>query len=120
MANDLNITAMYFPLNPNLIGLFPKRHPLEISEEFEKALLSVYDVTDNGLGQRIYELAGRLSVATILSQADAISFIRDLIEIRVKNGMPADDAIREVFTYVTDTYLCNNRPETDMNGGENG
>lgn len=120
MANDLNITAMYLSLNPNLLGLFPKRHPMEIAEEFESSIRSVAGVTDNGLGQRIYELAGRLSIATILSRADAISFIRDLIEIRVKNGMPADDAIREVFTFVTNTYLCNNRPETDMNGGENG
>lgn len=42
---------------------------------------------------------------TTLNRAEAVCYIRDLIEDKIKKGMSADDAVRRAFAYVTETYL---------------
>lgn len=123
MVNPLNIILPFLFAKPKPTALQPERHPMETAEEFAKVLRTVADVTDNDLGQRIYELAGRLSVATTLNRAEAVCYIRDLIENKIKKGMSADDAVREAFAYVTETYLTrplgvfDKRPDVDVKGG---
>lgn len=123
MVNPLNIILPFLFAKPKQTEQMPEKHPREMAEEFAGVLRTVADATDNDLGQRIYELAGRLSVATTLNRAEAVGYIRDLIENKIKKGMTADDAVREVFAYATATYLTrplgvfDKRPDVDMKGG---
>lgn len=123
MVNPLNIILPFLIAKPKLAATPPEKHPFQAAEEFASVLRTVADATDNDLGQRIYELAGRLSVATALNRAEAVCYIRDLIENKIKKGMSADDAVRETFAYVTETYLTrplgafDKRPDVDMKGG---
>ena len=124
MVNPLNIILPFLFAKPKPAATPPEKHPFQAAEEFASVLRTVADATDNDLGQRIYELAGRLSVATTLNRAEAVRYIRDLIENKIKKGMPADDVVRETFAYVTETYLTrplgvfDKRPDVDMKGGE--
>lgn len=123
MVNPLNIILPFLFAKQKPAEWPTKRHPMETAEEFASVLRTVANSTDNDLGQRIYELAGRLSVATTLNRAEAVCYIRDLIENKIKKGTPANDAVREVFAYVTETYLTrplgvfDKRPDVDMKGG---
>ena len=123
MVNPLNIILPFLFAKPKTAATPPEKHPFQAAEEFASVLRTVVDATDNDLGQRIYELAGRLSVATTLNRAEAVRYIRDLIENKIKKGMPADDVVRETFAYVTETYLTrplgvfDKRPDVDMKGG---
>lgn len=123
MVNPLNIILPFLFAKPKPAATPPEKHPFQAAEESASVLRTVADATDNDLGQRIYELAGRLSVATTLNRAEAVCYIRDLIENKIKKGMPADDAVRNTFAYVTETYLTrplgvfDKRPDVDMKGG---
>jgi len=123
MVNPLNIILPFLFAKRKPAEQPPERHPMETAEEFASVLRTVANATDNDLGQRIYELAGRLSVATTLNRAEAVCYIRDLIENKIKKGMPADDAVRNTFAYVTETYLTrplgvfDKRPDVDVKGG---
>lgn len=123
MVNPLNIILPFLFAKPKTAATPPEKHPFQAAEEFASVLRTVADATDNDLGQRIYELAGRLSVATTLNRAEAVCYIRDLIENKIKKGMSANDAVREAFAYVTETYLTrplgvfDKRPDVDMKGG---
>ena len=123
MVNPLNIILPFLFAKPKPAAAPPEKHPFQVAEEFASVLRTVADVTDNDLGQRIYELASRLSIATTLNRAEAVCYIRDLIENKIKKGMSADDAVREAFAYVTETYLTrplgvfDKRPDVDMKGG---
>lgn len=105
MVNPLNIILPFLFAKPKPAATPPEKHPFQTAEEFASVLRTVANATDNDLGQRIYELAGRLSVATTLSRAEAVCYIRDLIEDKIKKGAAANDAVQEVFTYATATYL---------------
>ncbi len=123
MVNPLNIILPFLFAKPKPAATPPEKHPFQAAEEFASVLRTVADATDNDLGQHIYELAGRLSVATTLNRAEAVCYIRDLIENKIKKGMPADDAVRNTFAYVTETYLTrplgvfDKRPDVDVKGG---
>lgn len=123
MVNPLNFILPFLFAKPKSAATPPEKHPFQVAEEFASVLRTVADVTDNDLGHRIYELAGRLSVATTLNRAEAVCYIRDLIENKIKKGMSADDAVRRAFAYVTETYLTrplgvfDKRPDVDMKGG---
>lgn len=123
MVNPLNIILPFLFAKPKPAATPPEKHPFQAAEEFASVLRTVADATDNDLGQRIYELAGRLSIATTLNRAEAVCYIRDLIENKIKNGMSADKAVREVFTYATATYLTrplgvfDKRPDVDVENG---
>lgn len=123
MVNPLNIILPFLFTKPKPAATPPEKHPFQAAEEFASILRTVADATDNDLGHAIYELAGRLSVATTLNRAEAVCYIRDLIENKIKKGMPADDAVRNTFAYVTETYLTrplgvfDKRPDVDMKGG---
>lgn len=84
MVNPLNIILPFLFAKPKPAASPAERHPMETAEEFASVLRTVADATDNDLGQRIYELAGRLSVATTLNRAEAVCYIRDLIEDKIK------------------------------------
>lgn len=105
MVNPLNIILPFLFAKRKPAEQPPERHPMETAEEFASVLRAVANATDNDLGQRIYELAGRLSIATTLNRAEAVCYIRDLIEDKIKKGMSANDAVQEVFAYATATYL---------------
>ena len=105
MVNPLNIILPFLFAKPIPAATPPEKHPFQAAEEFASVLRTVVDATDHDLGQRIYELAGRLSVATTLNRAEAVCYIRDLIENKIKKGMSANNAVREAFAYVTETYL---------------
>lgn len=123
MVNPLNIILPFLFAKSKPAATQPEKHPFQAAEEFASVLRTVADATDNDLGQRIYELAGRLSVATTLNRAEAVCYIRDLIENKIKKGMSANDAVREAFAYVTETYLTrplgvfDKRPDVDVKGG---
>lgn len=123
MVNPLNIILPFLFAKPKPAATLPEKHPFQAAEEFASILRTVADVTDNDLGQRIYELAGSLSVATTLNRVEAVCYICDLIENKIKKGMPADDAVRETFAYVTETYLTrplgvfDKRPDVGMKDG---
>ena len=123
MVNPLNIILPLLFAKPKPAATPPEKHPFQAAEEFASVLRTVDDVTDNDLGQRIYELAGHLSVAPTLNRAEAVCYIRDLIENKINKGTPADDAVREAFAYVTETYLTrplgvfDKRPDVDVKGG---
>ena len=123
MVNPLNIILPFLFAKPKPAATPPEKHPFQAAEEFASVLRTVADATDNDPGQRIYELAGRLSVATALNRAEAVCYIRDLIENKIKKGMSADKAVREVFTYATATYLTrplgvfDKRPVVDVENG---
>ena len=125
MGNPLNIILPFLFAKPrSAAALPPERHPMDAAEEFASILRTVADSTDNDLGQRIYELAGRLSCATTLGCLEAVGYIRDLIESGINKGVSADDAVRETFTYVTETYLTrplsvfDKRPDVEVKGGD--
>ena len=124
MVNPLNIILPFLFAKPGSAGLPPERHPMETAEEFASILRTVADSTDNDLGKRIYELAGRLSCATALGCAEAVGYIRDLIESGINKGASADDAVRETFAYVTATYLTrplgvfDKRPDVEVKDGD--
>ena len=105
MVNPLNIILPFLFAKPKPAATPPEKHPFQAAEEFASVLRTVADATDNDLGQRIYELAGRLSIATTLNRAEAVYYIRDLIEDKIKKGVSANDAVQEVFAYATATYL---------------
>lgn len=123
MVNPLNIILPFLFAKPKPAATPPEKHPFQEAEEFASVLRTVADATDNDLGLRIYELAGRLSVATTLNRAEAVCYISDLIENKIKKGMSADDAVRGAFAYVTETYLTrplgvfDKRPDVDVKGG---
>ena len=123
MVNPLNIILPFLFAKPKPAATPPEKHPFQAAEEFASVLRTVDGATDNDLGQRIYEMAGRLSVATTFNQAEAVCYIRDLIENKIKKGMSANNAVREAFAYVTETYLTrplgvfDKRPDVDMKGG---
>lgn len=123
MVNPLNIILPFLFAKPKSPESLPERHPMETAEEFASILRTVADVTDNDLGQRIYELAGHLSYATTLTREGAVCYIRDLIKGGIEKGVAADDAVREAFAYVTATYLrqplgvFDKRPDVEAKDG---
>lgn len=123
MVNPLNIILPFLFAKPKPAATSPEKHPFQAAEEFASILRTVDGATDNDLGQRIYELAGRLSVATTLNRAEAVCYICDLIDNKIQKGMSGDDAVREAFAYVTETHLTrplgvfDKRPDVDMKGG---
>lgn len=123
MVNPLNIILPFLFAKPKPAATPPEKHPFQAAEEFASILRTVDGATDNDLGQRIYELAGRLSVATTFNRAEAVCYICDLIDNKIQKGMSGDDAVREVFACVTETHLTHplgvfdKRPDVDMKGG---
>lgn len=122
---------MVNPLNIILPFLFTKRgaeartaheKAYKKTEEFACTLLTLQPAPDN-LADQIWELAGRLSIATTLNRGEAADCIMGWIKNKVDRGIPTEEAMRELVTYATATYLTrplsvfDKRPDVDMKGG---
>ena len=111
MVNPLNIILPFLHSKPKAEKEAAKiraddmiKHYQE-TEEFVSVLRRYMDMPEDDLTGRIWSLAVRLSNATALDQGEAASCIREWIISRINQKKSVDDAVRETFSYVTDTYL---------------
>lgn len=122
MVNPLNIILPFLLTKRGAAEKADYAKAYQKTEEFACTLLTLQPAPDN-LADQIWELAGRLSVATTLNRGEAADCIMGWIKNKVDRGIPTEEAMREVVTYATATYLTrplgvfDKRPDVDMKGG---
>lgn len=122
MVNPLNIILPFLFTKRGVEARIDHEKAYKKTEEFACTLLTLQPAPDN-LADQIWELAGRLSIATALNRGEAADCIMGWIKNKVDRGIPTEEAMREVVTYATATYLTrplgvfDKRPDVDMKGG---
>ena len=122
MVNPLNIILPFLFTKRGVEARIGHEKAYKKTEEFACTLLTLQPAPDN-LADQIWELAGRLSIATALNRGEAADCIMGWIKNKIDRGIPTEEAMREVVTYATATYLTrplgvfDKRPDVDMKGG---
>lgn len=122
MVNPLNIILPFLFTKRGAEARIGHEKAYKKTEEFACTLLALQPAPDN-LADQIWELAGRLSIATALNQGEAADCIMGWIKNKVDRGIQTEEAMREVVTYATATYLTrplgvfDKRPDVDVKGG---